>query len=109
MQLHLNIGLHSSVLGTLKSDRVLEAARSVGVFITDFHLFQSDTEPTMAAVAHCLGEHPSSILRLARHLKQDCIAVFHPATGEGELIGPNAVAWGEFDADFFTSPVGVVA
>ena len=42
---------------------------------------------------------------LAVSLEQDCIAVYH-VDGEradtGDLIGPNATAWGAFNADFFT-------
>jgi hypothetical protein len=34
---------------------------------------------------------------LATQLQQDCIAVFYPAQGRGELVGPGATAWGAFD------------
>ena len=42
---------------------------------------------------------------LAVSLEQDCIAVYHvdgPHTGTGELIGPRAAEWGEFNPEFFS-------
>ncbi len=38
---------------------------------------------------------------IAVALSQDCVAVFWPATERGELIGPNAVKWGDFNINFF--------
>jgi hypothetical protein len=34
-------------------------------------------------------------------LHQECIAVFHPEQKRGELIGPFAAAWGEFEISSF--------
>ncbi|MBP6644770.1 MAG: hypothetical protein KA207_02870 [Burkholderiaceae bacterium] len=34
--------------------------------------------------------------RLAQELGQDCIAVYFPDQGHGELLGPSAAAWGGF-------------
>lgn len=41
-------------------------------------------------------------VRLAEKLDQDCIAVLNESTGEGQLIGPRAYAWGEFNENYFT-------
>ena len=38
-----------------------------------------------------------TLRQLAIELHQDCVAVFHPDQGRGELLGPCAAAWGEFD------------
>jgi len=38
---------------------------------------------------------------LADELQQDCISVYYPHRGAGELIGPRAAAWGEFNIDQF--------
>ncbi|PUE41435.1 hypothetical protein [Limnohabitans sp. Bal53] len=38
-----------------------------------------------------------TLRQLANELHQDCVAVFHPDQHRGELLGPCAAAWGEFD------------
>ena len=38
---------------------------------------------------------------LAQNLEQDCIAVYFHDLDRGNLIGPNAAAWGEFDYNYF--------
>jgi len=43
----------------------------------------------------------ATLHRLAVELHQDCIAVFHPDQGHGELLGPSAAAWGKFDLSSF--------
>lgn len=40
-------------------------------------------------------------LSLCRQYSQDCVAVYNPATGEGDLIGPRADAWRPFNPAFF--------
>jgi hypothetical protein len=41
---------------------------------------------------------------LCRVLEQDCVAVVDLDSGKGELIGPNAAAWGEFNPEYFRRP-----
>jgi hypothetical protein len=43
----------------------------------------------------------AALLGLAAELHQDCIAVYYPDQGHGELLGPSAAAWGEFDLSRF--------
>jgi len=43
----------------------------------------------------------AALHRLAVELHQDCIAVYYPDRGYGELLGPSAAAWGEFDLSRF--------
>lgn len=38
---------------------------------------------------------------ICREINQDCVAVYFPLADRGELIGPNASAWGEFNHEFF--------
>ena len=38
---------------------------------------------------------------IAVALSRDCVAVFWPATERGELVGPNAAKWGDFNINFF--------
>ena len=40
---------------------------------------------------------------LSEFLLQDCIAVYNATGWSGELVGPNAAAWGEFNPEFFRS------
>lgn len=44
--------------------------------------------------------------RLAHALRQDCIAAFDTETGRGELIGPRAAAWGDFNPEYFLTAPG---
>lgn len=41
------------------------------------------------------------VYALAEELEQDCIAVYEPETGRGELIGPKAADWGGFNPEYF--------
>ncbi len=41
------------------------------------------------------------LYQLAQLLQQDCISVYYPDIGTGELIGPAAAKWGEFDIEKF--------
>lgn len=47
------------------------------------------------------------INRVSKALQQDCIATV--IDGQGELIGPNAAAWGRFNPEFFRRPAVAVA
>jgi len=61
-------------------------------------VIQSDTEPTLVAELRrpltALAAH-----EIAAHLKQDAVAQWDGR--DGQLYGPNATAWGEFDPAFF--------
>jgi hypothetical protein len=68
----------------------------------------ANDEPTL--VVHGLVSrihYPSDSLfedeidRLCRRLDQECIAVYYPYSGHGDLVGPNAYQWGEFDIGRF--------
>ncbi len=40
---------------------------------------------------------------IARECQQDCIAVLF-GDGRGELVGPNAKSWGDFNIEYFKAP-----
>lgn len=42
-------------------------------------------------------EYREKIYSLANAFEQDCIALFHPFTGHGELIGSSTGDYGQFD------------
>jgi hypothetical protein len=42
----------------------------------------------------------------ANELGQECIALYYPGAEFGQLIGPRAAAWGEFNPEFFLMPDG---
>lgn len=59
----------------------------------------SGTEETIVAIVEDEGKTCELLHEICQLLKQDCIAVFD---GEnGELIGPNAAKWGQFNPEFF--------
>ena len=63
---------------------------------------QSTTEPTLVFRGRYIGADLRAEVHAASvALHQDCIAIRDTATGKGELIGPRADAWGEFNAEFF--------
>ena len=93
----LNVGL-ASPSGLIPVERALAALRVVaGWSPRRWALAQSDTEPTLIAEGPTLGA--SQAYAVADALKQDAIAVWDGR--EGDLIGPAAAAWGEFDPSFF--------
>lgn len=52
---------------------------------------------------HHVGGLERIVYELAALLEQDCVAYFVPSQNRGGLIGPNAVKWGDFDAQYFKS------
>ena len=120
MQAILNIGLDNApiagesftngVRNPEVATRMLTAvqnARHAGFKITAAKLVQSDTEPTL--VLTITDDDPgldNRIDMLATTLKQDCIAVWYPGEQWGQLIGPKAAEWGNFNPAFFFMPDG---
>ena len=52
-------------------------------------------------VAHILNADRSKLWQIAKALDQDCVAVYDLTECEGELIGPHAQDWGQFDRKLF--------
>lgn len=99
MKYTLNIGLARKGSSYLDVVEVIRALQDAQLYIGAYALVQSGTEPTV--VVEVDGPAPAAGYVLAQRLGQDCIAVWHPDTEVGRLIGPHAAAWGEFNPEFF--------
>lgn len=105
----LNIGLAlPDGVAELKPQDVMTAVRGSFPGATrGWSIAQSATEPTVVVLlkipagADEFFGFIGKVYRLAVLLDQDCIAVSGHDTTAGELIGPNAKAWGEFSPEFF--------
>ena len=66
---------------------------------------QSDTEPTLVLTA---GREltTTELYDMANMFHQDCVAVYDTTTGSGNLVGPFAAKWGEFNPEYFFMPHG---
>ncbi len=107
MDVILNIGLAREGNSNIGQGTVLrEVIASFGAAAVTFK--HSDTEVT--AVCCVEGFNPGHLRQqvefLARLLGQDCIAVYEPKLGAGQLIGPRAEKWGTFNPEFFIMPDG---
>ena len=114
MSFILNIGLDgipstgTSYTNGLRNPSVLEysfaavqAARALNFKLLRTKLLTSDTEPTLVAEVVHTGDIRACTNWLAEKLNQDCIAIYDTDTGVGQLIGPKAAAWGDFNPAFF--------
>lgn len=100
MQTTLNIGLNIGD-GTRKvAPAVAMAALALaGAAVLRHTIAQSATEVTL--IAELAEPLPRETLHaISVVLEQDCIAQRH-ADGAGELIGPRAAEWGEFNPAYF--------
>ena len=107
MQVILNIGLNTNTGNRIGSGWVVNAARLAWFKVTNVKVHQSDSEPT--AVLTIEDDAPgldNRIYTLSRTLGQDCIAVWYPEEAYGDLLGPKAAAWGQFNPEFFILPDG---
>ena len=108
MRIELNIGLEvANGDNTIhsRSRRAVLAMRALAGWATYDRLAQSSTEETLIMVCHVTPEDMfdfhTAVHELAVAIEQDCIAVYNATRLSGELIGPNALAWGAFNPEFF--------
>lgn len=113
MIIELNIGLNIAGSANLQSmcnsraDYALEGLRSNAYLqnVLGSRRAQSATEDTLIVKLNVSGGSMVAIRKaineLAADLCQDCIAMYVGAEWRGELIGPNAAAWGEFNPEYF--------
>lgn len=95
----LNIGLIRGEGEAIPPEAALYAVRLLGrVEPIRWAVHRSDTEPTLIVDVPPMPR--LSISAIARWLGQDAIAVSYGGAS-GDLIGPNAEAWGAFDPTFF--------
>lgn len=103
----LNIG--HKIAGTDQSltlTQIVQAVERAGLRIARLDVHTSDTETT--SVISTPDWDSPAVFGLSRVLGQDCIACWHPLRpGQpGELVGPEAAAWGAFNPAFFLMPDG---
>ena len=106
MRIELNIGLEVANGDNSQAARNQRAALALVVLETNFgHRAESSTEDTlivqMSVPSEGMAEFQTTVFDLSVGLYQDCIAVYNATAMSGELIGPNASAWGAFNPDFF--------
>lgn len=99
MKLILNIGLDVNATQTIAARVAYEIVVANGFFIHQHKVVQSDTEPTL--VVEVSEGFPAAPYRIAYDLHQDCIAVYNPTNGQGELLGPQSHKWGPFNPELF--------
>jgi hypothetical protein len=109
MSFILNIGLNgvhvpddvALLYPVAQSFVATRAARALNFKFVRSQLIKSDTEWTLVVEAQHTGDAAACANWLAEALNQDCIAVYFPDTKLGQLIGPRAAAWGDFNPEFF--------
>jgi hypothetical protein len=104
----LNIGLDNMPpeAGGAIGRKALYASRALrksGFTITGAFVRNSDTEPTLVALANFESVNGAfgGAYKLAEALGQDCIAIRNETTGVGQLMGPRSDNWGAFDPKQF--------
>ena len=103
MNVGLDVGSRRDAL------RLLDVVRALALF--DWELLESVTfprsgssEPTVWMLVRTEpAKLPAQVHLLAAALQQDCIAVLY-RDGTGDLFGPDAAKWGQFDPVFFQRP-----
>lgn len=99
MHTTVNIGLKKNTGGKLSPTHALAVLRAIGgVKAILAEVFESDSEPTLVAVVD-RQLYASAAYEVAEALSQDCIA-YHDGR-DGDLVGPNAAAWGAFNPEYF--------
>lgn len=113
MIIELNIGLNvtngdnSTHALISRHGRVLQFLRNSDYLsnVLDSRLARSNTEETvvvkLSVSSGAENRIRQELFELAVWLEQDCIAVYNATGWSGELVGPNAAAWGEFNPDYF--------
>ncbi len=113
MIIELNIGLNIAGSANLQSMRdsraqfALDVLRATAITqnILGARRAQSGTEDTLIvklSVSSGAEQRLRAVIDdLATTQCQDCIAVYNATSWSGELVGPNAAAWGEFNPEYF--------
>ena len=110
MQIIFNIGLETKDaagnVGLLDVEAVCEFIHELAGCGFYGALLESRTEPTLVLEFDYaeLREHASITdvaLEICERFNQDCVAVYNTALEAGQLIGPRAEAWGDFNPEHF--------
>lgn len=89
----LNVGLEGTT-----APEALKALHANDITPQAWRFATSDTEQTLVLKADQVRY--ADLYLAASDLNQDCIAVRHHC-GMGDLVGPNAEAWGDFQTEYF--------
>jgi len=104
MIIEINIGMNVNGVKTLSTAEICKTVEDYGFEIFSLWIVQSDSEPTVVfatEIDESKEKWKSDLFDVALALCQECIAVFDPESGNGELIGPRAEKWGEFNPHYF--------
>ena len=110
MQIIFNIGLGTKDaagnVGLLDAEAVCEFVHELAGCGFYGALLESRTEPTLVLEFDYaeLRQHTSFTdvaLEICERFNQDCVAVYNTALEAGQLIGPRAEAWGDFNPGYF--------
>lgn len=102
MSFILNIGLKTDTNEPLNATNTLSDVEAAGFNVKAQSLEFSNTELTLVLLCKGpLGAYRIKIEDLCKTLKQDCIAAYDMDRKCGDLIGPKAAEWGEFNPAFF--------
>lgn len=108
----INVGLHvnDSKDPVYTPAQAISVLRNFGIVCIysrhDRAILKDRTEETLVVMIPYVGEMArleNALYYAADALAQDCIAMAYEERGElvGELIGPRASLWGEFDPQYF--------
>lgn len=97
----VNIGLHTEDGKGITRDEAIFALRALNFKVLEHTVVASDSEPTLVARVTHIGDPRACAHWTAERLRQQCIALWYPATQHGDLVGPQASAWGPFNPAFF--------
>ncbi len=97
----LNIGLNTNDGGKVPIHEAINCLNFCGVQILESRVVNSPNgdDQTLIIVTNARDINQPTVYELAQQLRQDCIAISNGK--RGELIGPNAAKWGQFNKDFF--------
>ena len=104
--MELNIGLDSPNGKNTLQDRVRRQATALRILAANLDYSQvrdSNTEPTLVVKTY-VSVSEAVLYDIAVVCEQDCVAAYNPDTGAGQLVGPKAAEWGDFNPDYFIRP-----
>jgi hypothetical protein len=96
----LNIGMNTNDGRGITRAQISAALRLAKARVMRAAVWHSDSEPTyVVELSGALAE--GSVFALAEILDKDAIAAWDVVSEVGQLIGPKAASWGEFDPERF--------
>lgn len=94
----LNVGLNTNGGRTITPEQAKQAVTRFGIVVEHAEVKQSTTEPTLVMYTSRPLWYLEALC-VCWQLEQECLAQMY--NGVGELLGPQADKWGEFNPDYF--------